>query len=257
MTKVFGQVYATVYDSLYRDKDYDGECDLLEKIFLSYSVGPVKRILDLGCGTGSHAIPLANRGFEVVGVDHSKDMLVQAREKVAGSQGGGFVDFMEGDIRAVDLRRRFDAAIMMFAVLGYQLNNGDVLSTLKTARRHLDENGLLIFDVWYGPAVLHQGVSPRIKEILTSHGKVVRFTSTELDTRRQVCTVHFQVWRLLENHLVSESAEDHVMRYFFPQELAFFLEMSGFEPVFLGAFPEFDDKPQKTTWNVLQVARAI
>jgi len=78
--QVFGQAYADQYDLLYHDKDYEAECDLLEEVFRRYGQEPIKSILDLGCGTGNHAILLARRGYRVTGVDLSADMLAHARE---------------------------------------------------------------------------------------------------------------------------------------------------------------------------------
>ena len=257
MNRVFGSVYADAYDLLYRDKDYSAECDLIESIFRSYCDAAIESVLDLGCGTGNHAIPMATRGYEVVGVDHSESMVARARHKVAENTSYSSLEFYATDIRTVNLTRKFDAALMMFAVLGYQLENADVLSALRAARQHLHPRGLLILDVWYGPAVLHQRPSQRIKRIPTSEGKMLRFASAELDTRRHVCNIHYHVWKLIRDQLVAESEEDHQMRYFFPQELKLFLQSSGFDPVRLGAFPEFYKEPDETTWNVLQVAKAI
>lgn len=256
MSEVFGSLYADVYDVLHHDKDYAAECDLIERIFQAYGDGAIHSVLDLGCGTGNHALPLAQRGYEVVGMDRSESMLVHARTKAADLQNDRRATFHQGDIRSTNLHRYFDAVLMMFAVLGYQLENADVLSTLRTARRHLRPNGLLIFDVWYGPAVLHQGPSQRIKAIPTSEGKVLRVASGELDIRHHVCTVHLHVWRLERGHLVAETEESHPVRYFFPLELELFLGCSGFVPLRLGPFPRFDQDPDETTWNVLGVARA-
>ena len=69
--EIFGD-YANFYDNLYKDKDYKKECDYLEKIFNKYSPKKVKTILDLGCGTGSHDLILAKRGYQVTGLDFSK-----------------------------------------------------------------------------------------------------------------------------------------------------------------------------------------
>ncbi len=184
-------------------------------------------------------------------------MLVHARQKAACLASTEKVVFHEGDIRNIDLRQRFDAALMMFAVLGYQLANDDAVHALRTARRHLRPGGLLIFDVWYGPAVLHQRPSQRIKVIPTSAGQVLRVASGELDTRRHVCTVRYHIWHLEGGRLVTECEESHVVRYFFPLELDLFLECSGFKPIRLGAFPEFDRDPDEATWNVFGVARAV
>jgi predicted TPR repeat methyltransferase len=74
----FGRAYAEIYDWLYSDKDYAGECDLLEELFRRCSGREIQSILDLGCGTGGHAFPLADRGYQVLGVDRSADMIAQA-----------------------------------------------------------------------------------------------------------------------------------------------------------------------------------
>ena len=77
---VFGKEYADAYDYLYQDKDYKKECDFLEEIFSKFSSG-VKSVLDLGCGTGGHAAILAKRGYQVVGVDRSEEMIEIAKKK--------------------------------------------------------------------------------------------------------------------------------------------------------------------------------
>src|SRR5262249_4766932 len=156
-----------------------------------------------GCGTGNHAFPVSARGYEVVGVERSPDMLAQARKRLSENGANGRLRFEEGDIRTVDLRRQFDAALMMFAVLGYQLENDDVLAALRNARRHLAPGGLFIFDVWYGPAVLRQRPSERLKVIPSETGKILRVASGALDTARHTCAVRFRVWQLTDR-LVAE-----------------------------------------------------
>ena len=250
MPDVFGAGYADAYDALYEEKDYEGECDLLERIFSEYADGPVKAILDLGCGTGNHSLPLAQRGYEVVGVDRSEAMLEQARTKA-----GGAVSFEVGDIRDVRLGREVDVVLLLFAVLGYQLSNDDVLAALQTARAHLRSGGLLIFDVWYGPAVLHERPSSRLRTIEKGDGRLVRASDGRLDVRRHLCTVDFRISDFEADRLVAESVERHEMRYFFPLELELFLVTTGFSLLRLGAFPDIDRDPDETTWNVLGIAR--
>jgi SAM-dependent methyltransferase len=259
MSEVFGSHYADAYDILYHDKDYGAECDLIERLFQTYGDGSIASVLDLGCGTGNHTLVLDERGYDVVGVDRSASMLAHARRKAATlyPNNGRREAFYQGDVRNVDLQRLFDAVLIMFAVLGYQLENADVLSTLKTARRHLRPGGLLIFDVWYGPAVLHQRPSQRVKVMPTLEGQLLRVASGQLDTRRHLCTVHYHMWRLEREQLVGETEESHRMRYFFPLELEHLLECNGFALLRLGAFPEFDHDPDEMTWNVLGVARAV
>ena len=257
MNHTFGSAYAQAYDLLYLDKDYTAECDLLENIFHRYGDKPISRVLDLGCGTGNHAFPLASRGYKVVGIERSESMLAQAYNKLAHAPTKPKLSYRAGDIRSVKLESEFDAALMMFAVLGYQLENKDVLAALKTARQHVRTGALFIYDVWYGPAVLHQRPSERSRVMPTADGKILRIASGQLDVSLHLCSVHYHLWQMSGKRIVSETEETHVMRYFFPLELRFLLECAGFSSLRLGAFPEFDRDPDETTWNILGVGRAI
>jgi SAM-dependent methyltransferase len=251
-TAVFGSAYAAAYDQLYQDKDYTAECDLIESLFARFALRPVQRLLDLGCGTGSHAVPLSVRGYEVVGVDRAPDML-----EVARARGDARIQFELGDVTSVRLGETFDAVLMMFAVLGYQVPNADLAAALETARAHLEPGGLFVFDVWYGPAVLAQRPSERVKVIDQRDGQVIRVASGELDVRQNACTVRYRVWSIVDGVVTAEIREEHSMRYFFEPELAALLATAGFEMVHVGAFPEVDSPPDESTWNVAVVARAV
>jgi SAM-dependent methyltransferase len=256
MSQVFGSAYASAYDTLYQDKNYNSECDQIERAFQT-SQSPTKSVLDLGCGTGGHAIPLAGRGYEVTGVDRSAEMLARAKTKAEAISALEKLSFQQGDIQAIDLNKKFDAVLMMFAVLGYQLENEQVLAALNTARKHLNAGGLFIFDVWYGPAVLHERPSQRAKMIDTDRGQLLRIVSGSLDVQRQLCTVDYQMWQIENEKLVAKTEEKHTMRFFFPLELELFLKVAGFELTTLGEFPNFDQSPSEATWNVMAIATAI
>lgn len=256
MSDVFGAAYADAYDALYHDKDYAGECDCIERICRQVGDGgAMRRILDLGCGTGNHAVLLAQRGYDVVGVDRAADMVTQAQRKAAALGNGHGPRFVQGDVRDVRVEGVFDAALMMFAVLSYQLGNEDVLAALRTARRHLRPGGLFIADVWYGPAVLTQRPRPVVKSCTSGAGEILRTSTGTLDVRRHTCRVDFQVWRTEGDRVVARTTEQHTVRYFYPLELELLLASAGFELVRLGAFPDFAREPDDATWNVLLAAR--
>jgi len=254
---VFRQNYADHYDVFYADKNYEAECDMLEEVFRRYGKGKTRTVLDLGCGTGNHAFPLAKRGYKVVGVDRSSDMLAKALSKIAHfqSQSHSLPVFLQGDLRSLDMGQRFDAVLMMFAVLGYQLNNEDVLEALRTVRRHLKPGGLFIGDVWYGPAVLAIRPGDKFKMIQTEGGKVIRLASGSLDIQNHLANVSYHVVDLQGRKVLSESKESHQVRYFFPQELALFLTHTGLEMLSLSAFPSLAEGANEQSWNALLVAR--
>jgi SAM-dependent methyltransferase len=247
----YGELSSAIYDSIYADKDYEAECDLIEEAFARHRPTEVRSLLDLGCGSGGHLLPLARRGYEVAGVDLSPGMLDVARRKVADAGLPG-VDLHQGDLRSVRLGRTFDAALLMFAVLGYQSSNDDVLAALRTVRAHLRPGGVLCFDVWYGPAVLTAKPERRRRTIETPRGAVVRSATPELDVRRHLCTVHYR----FEGRGGEPTEEDHVMRFFFPMELDLFLSETGLELLSLTPFGSLDGEPYVETWSVFAVARA-
>jgi SAM-dependent methyltransferase len=257
---VFGRDYADQYDLLYSDKDYEAECDLLEELFRRYATGLIKTILDLGCGTGNHAYPLARRGYQVTGVDLSPDMLAQAQQKAQATPQpatDNLPALLLGDLRTLDLGQQFDAVLMMFAVLGYQLTNDAVLAALRSVRRHLNPGGLFVCDVWYGPAVLAVRPGERVKVVPTADGKLIRAASGVLDTYRHLCEVRYHLWRLSGMQVLSEAEESHQVRYFFPQELAFFFSQALLELVEVRAFDDPARAPDETTWNALAAGKAL
>ena len=110
------------YDLFYESKDYEDECNFVEAAFGRFAAGTVKTVLDLGCGTGGHVLPLAARGYEMTGVDLSQTMLDQARRKAA--QAGITADFLQGDVREVEAGRTLGAGMSMFGVVGGWLEEG-------------------------------------------------------------------------------------------------------------------------------------
>lgn len=251
MTPAFGAEYASAYDDLYADKDYAAECDLIVAAFARYGSPPAGRVLDLGCGTGGHALLLAERGYDVVGVDLSGEMLDRARRKAA--ERSLTVKLVEGDVRDVDAGGRFDTALLMFAVLSYQLENDDVLATLRNIRRQVEPGGLLLLDAWYGPGVLLDPPQDREKVVETAEGPVRRLAQAELNARRHRCRVSYTLLRG-EQQL---AREEHDVRFFFPLELELFLEAGGFQLRQLTRFPTLDEEPDDHTWNAFVVAQAV
>ena len=250
----FGQSYALQYDRLYADKDYEDECDQLEVAFRRYGQLPVHSILDLGCGTGGHAFPLAARGYQVTGVDSSEAMLQEARRKLPSVDAAP--EFVRGDIRNLDLGRQFDAALMMFAVLGYQTSDSDVHQALVSARHHLRAGGLLAGDFWYGPTVLRVSPSDRLKRVELGGVELVRSATTELDIHRHLAKVHYRLTQVNGQAEALIGEETHRMRFFFPRELERFLIEAGMDLTGLHPFPDIDSQLDSTSWNALFCARA-
>lgn len=255
MMQCFQDAYAEMYDHLYVHKDYSGECDLITQALRQYGSGEIKDIADWGCGTGNHTIPLGEQGYHMTGVDLSDAMLRVARRKATGA--GLNIHWVRGDIRDVQLPGQFDAGLFMFSVLGLLQKNQEVMAALHNARRHMRPQGLMLFDVWYGPAVLTIKPSDSVKIIPQPDGKVIRVGSGTLDSRHHLCEVRFHLFHLQGDRVAQETEEVQTVRYFFPMELELMLNQSRFALLSLTAFPTLDRPADETTWNVFGIARAV
>ena len=254
MNSVFGRDYADVYDAIYSTKEYDGEAVLVERLLARNGAPLPCRVLDIGCGTGKHALALARRGYDVTGLDRSPFMLAHAR--AAAATGENAPRFVESDARAFALAERFDAALMMFTVLGYQYQDADLFAALGCVRAHLNPGGLFVFDVWNGLAVLAQGAHPRSVSVQQGPACVTRSSSTQVDAQRRLCHVAFEIVRTNPSGEISTWSETHTLRYFVPDELDSTLGASGLQLIELRSLPDAATPPDEGTWNMVGVARA-
>jgi SAM-dependent methyltransferase len=254
---VFNSLYADSYDQLYASKNYQGECDLIEAGFARYGNSPLRTVLDVGCGTGTHVIELARRGYQMTGVDVSPHMLELAAAKSVDLDLADDPTWLLGDARSFQAKGPYDAAIMMFAVIGYLTGNEDVLSGLRNIRRHLKPGALFMSDFWYGPSVLTDRPTDRVRVLESPGQQVIRASNTKLDIVQQTADVTFRLWTLKNGMVESETTETHSHRYYFPQEYAFFLQQAGFRMENISAFPTLDDPLSDQVWNAFVVARAI
>ena len=132
--------YARSYDRECFTQGTTGEVDFIER-----EIGPKKpaHILDIGCGTGRHAIELARRGHRVTGIDLSVDQLGRAREKAREADVA--VEFIEQDARNFRFDQRFDAAIMLcegaFPLMETDEMNYEIL---RCARQALAPGGRMV-----------------------------------------------------------------------------------------------------------------
>jgi SAM-dependent methyltransferase len=249
---VFGKIYSSAYDNLYHDKDYEKECDFLENIFGKYKK-KVMTILDLGCGTGGHAIILAKRGYEVTGIDRSSEMLCAAEEK--SRKAGVKIQYLHSSIQNLDIKKKFDAVISMFAVMSYQTENKDLASACKIAKAHLEKEGIFIFDAWHGLGVMTDPPTERIKEVNSGDGRIIRITKPHINALEHTVDTNFKVLTFKNNSLISETEETHTMRFFFPQEIKYFLEEAGFSDIRFCPFLKPENNLSDQDWNMTVIAQ--
>ena len=141
---------AASYDELMRDADYSRRADFVEKLFLRAAKRDVHTILDLACGTGTMTCLLTERGYELISVDGSEDMLMEAREKARDIDGIPPL-FLHQSMPRLDLNDTVDAAICCLDSLNYLTNPRDVQRAFERLRLFVSPGGALVFDVHARP----------------------------------------------------------------------------------------------------------
>jgi len=120
-----------VYDLLMDDVDYSQWADYIEALFEKYAVKP-EIILDLACGTGSLTLELAKRGYDMIGIDISPEMLNRAVEKTDLS--GVSPLWVCQDMRSFELYGTVDAIVCTMDSLNYILDMNDVRNVFRLTR---------------------------------------------------------------------------------------------------------------------------
>jgi dTDP-3-amino-3,4,6-trideoxy-alpha-D-glucopyranose N,N-dimethyltransferase len=139
---------AEFYDLLYSgDKDYSGEAQMVAELIGKHSAG-ASTVLDVGCGTGSHARGLIDLGFFVDGVDIESAFVEIASEKCPEGT------FRVADMTMMDLPERYDAVVCLFSAIGYVLSESALNQTLCHMVSHLSTGGVVIVDPWFEPEQL-------------------------------------------------------------------------------------------------------
>ncbi|MHC4791402.1 MAG: class I SAM-dependent methyltransferase [Planctomycetota bacterium] len=147
--------YSKQYDKECFTQGTTGECDFIEQ---EAAHNKQIRILDIGCGTGRHAIELTKRGYtNIVGVDLSECQIMRAKEKAAAEKLK--IDFRVADARNLPFDSEFDLVIMLCEG-GFPLMETDEMNfeILQNARDSLTEGGKLIFTTLNGLFPLHNSV---------------------------------------------------------------------------------------------------
>ena len=190
--KVF-DLYSKYYDMLYYDKDYSKEVDYIVSLIQKNLPG-TKTILDLGCGSGKHTILLAKKGYKIHGIDQSDTMLKEAKERLMNTPGmSANVSFSKGDIRTLEFDEEYDVITALFHVISYLNTNNDLKATFKTVHSLLKNDGIFIFDLWYGPCVLTERPKVTTKEAENEEVKIVRVCNPVMHSEKNQVDVNYQI----------------------------------------------------------------
>ena len=225
---------AKVYDTIFADVEYDQWAEFvltyLEKA--GAILEPTKiRILDLACGTASSSAPYLERGFEVIGVDSSEEMLEQAQIKFPD------VKFVQQGFTELHLKERFELVTCVFDSLNNLIEQSDLEKTFQNVTKHLKPGGWFVFDMNTRQGVRELWDDDRFEgEIITEHEHINYSWTHEYDAALElgVVTAHCKTQTL-------EFSEQHFERGYDPSELEPMLLQAGFGFVEFLEFPDFTE----------------
>ena len=219
-------------------------------------------ILEVACGTGRVLLPLAQAGFDVVGVDVSPAMLAIAREKVESAGLQGKVRLVQADARdfSIDsMHERFNLAFIALNSFMHFVDHEDQVRVLRGIARHLKPGGFLILDLPNPEqTILGESSGHLIHEWTrqapdTGH-QLLKFRSQRADTASQLLDLTFIYDDVAPDGQVRRTAIPFALRYFHRREVELLLERCGFavEAVY-GGF-ELEDY-QDSSLKLIVVAR--
>jgi len=241
--------YAHTYDKECFVRGAAGECDFIEQeIGRDASI----KIIDIGCGTGRHAMELTKRGYAVTGIDLSESQIKRAREKA--EEAGLTIDFQTQDARNLSFDGEFDLAIMLCEG-GFSLMETDQMNfeILQNATKVLTSNGKFIFTTLNGLFPLFHSVNEFYKSAQNVGQSQCKECSFDLLTFRDHNTVVFEDDSGNKRELQCNE------RYYVPSEITWLLKTLGFKKIDifgakLGAYSR-NDKLTTEDFEMLVVAK--
>ena len=138
------EAIARVYDKLNAEIDYVAWADFFETVFDRYLPSRPELVLDLACGTGRMTLELASRGYDMIGVDGSADMLGEA---LLQNDGRYNILWLQQDMRSFELYGTVGAVTCCLDSLNYLLGDGELEKCFSLVHNYLDPDGLFLFDM--------------------------------------------------------------------------------------------------------------
>ena len=243
----------------YYDQDHATRVDIPFYVDLARQCG--SPILELACGTGRVAIPLAEAGFEVWGIDLSENMLAVCRAKVEQHHLSDRVHLALADMAAFDLPcKGFALAYVPYRSFMHLFTQRDQISCLERVHRHLRPGGLFVVDL-YAPDLSFLAGEPDTPftpgpeyDLPNGHHVIREHRSVQSDIANQIqhSELRFREYDAA-GVLVRERTVPLYTRYTFRYELQLLLERAGLEVV--DVYRDYDRHPYDGTGEIIAVAR--
>jgi SAM-dependent methyltransferase len=184
-------------------------------------------ILELACGSGQLAVPIAAQGASVIGLDNSPEMLTAARRRSLAAGVG--VEFVEGDMRDFDLARRFPLIFIARNSLLHLSEPDEFAAFFSAVRRHLAPDGILAFDIFKPD--LHWLTRPsgtRVEVMRVTSEPYGEITVEGTGDYDPISQVNRATWFISTSTQRDAWVLPLHLRSIFPQELRVLLTANGF-----------------------------
>lgn len=240
-------VIASVYDKLNEEIDYKKWADFIEKVFERYLPEKPELVLDLACGTGRMTAELAMRGYDMIGVDGSAEMLAAASDRA-------YIDFgtenekrlpilyLLQDMREFELYGTVGAVVCCLDSINYLVGEGDLEKCFAAVHNYLDPDGIFLFDV-NSPYKFKEiyGDNAYILESETDGKSVYCGWQNCFDAKSGICDFYLTLFSEQSDGNYERSEEHQRERCYSESELKSALIKSGFE--WLGTFSDYEFAP--------------
>lgn len=212
------------YDGLTGDVDYQGLADYIERRFKAARC-PVHTVLDLACGTGTLTWLMAGRGYEMIGVDVSQEMLAQAMEK---EEPGVAVPplFLNQPMEKLDLYGNIDACVCCLDSVNYMTRPVALRRAFERVHLFLTPGGLFLFDVRAPEALAAMDAQICLDE----NRDVYCLWRGRFSPKTRICTYDMDIFRREGNHWL-RGEETHRERAYTMEELTQMLHAAGFRKI--------------------------
>ena len=277
---------AGAYDRFNADVDYERWSDFMEACFREFLPAAPQIVLDLACGTGRMTFPLADRGYDMIGIDGSADMLAEAFDKSAERTDRLFEEacarlgidpdaedtdaamaelarhpaplFLQQDMRSFELYGTVDATVCCLDSLNYLCEDGDLLACLRCIYLYLAPGGLLIFDVNSPHKFAHvYGSNAYILEDEDTDGRAIFCGwQNEYDPESRLCRFYLSLFTEGEDGTYVRSDEEQTERCYTEAELRAALDAAGFD--LCGMYGDLDFTPitpETDRWHIVARTR--
>ena len=235
---IFTDFYSEVYDQIHSNKDYDFEALQISGIIEDLKISKNSLILDFGCGTGKHLLRLNARGYNVVGYDINKNMLLKAKSRNTAST--FYSNYHE-------IPKAHTLCYSLFDVLSYQIYDEGIDNFLAEVCGTILEPGWILLDGWHLPGLLKDPPTSRNKTFEHMNENFRREVLVCTQNNFKVTELNISISSLNDNSVILQ--ETHLLRAFEPHEIASKIRNFGGSDIIFFDGANYSKNLDETSWR--------